>query len=469
MKTPFLGAAYTTRTNLLGVNQLINMYPVKAEDQAKEIGAFVQCPGLVQYMDTGLAGCRGLYRASNGIAYGVNGSTLYTFAAGAMAVIGTISTASGPVSMADNGVQLALVDGVAGYYVPLAGGALTQITADGFPNGSRQIDFADTYLIAFNPANGVFGISGNNDAAAWDALDFGSAEGSPDKNKALIVNYRELWLFGDQSGEIFTDSGAADFPWERFQGGFIEKGIAAPYTLKKLDNSVFMLGSDINGAGVVYRSEGFNMVRISTHAIEFALSTYSTIEDAIAWTYQQDGHSFYVLSFPAAGKTWAYDVSAGGWHERAGFEDGEFTRYPATWHIYTEGKHIVGDYASGKLYELSQSAYDYDGKPLKWLRSWRGTENEEKYVNYARLEVSAEVGHGLNGLVQGADPQCVIRYSQNGGRNWSNEITRALGQIGQFNARVSVARLPRARNMVFEISGTDPVKTALCGAFVDAE
>jgi hypothetical protein len=80
--------------------------------------------------------------------------------------------------------------------------------------------------------------------------------------------------------------------------------------------------------GIVYRANGYTAQRISTHAVEWQIQQYGNLSDAIAYTYQQDGHSFYVLIFPSANTTWVFDVATSLWHERAAFINGNVHTSP---------------------------------------------------------------------------------------------------------------------------------------------
>jgi hypothetical protein len=66
----------------------------------------------------------------------------------------------------------------------------------------------------------------------------------------------------------------------------------------------------------------YQPTRISTHAIEHALSQLLAPGRSFAFAYQQGGHEFYQLSVPGtedateAGGTWVYDFSTSQWHER---------------------------------------------------------------------------------------------------------------------------------------------------------
>ena len=138
------------------------------------------------------------------------------------------------------------------------------------------------------------------------------------------------------------DYGGPDFPLQRIQGAYNEIGCVAAYSVAKLDNGVFWLGADARGEGIVYRTNGYTGVRISTHAVEWQIQQYASMSDAVAYTYQQDGHAFYVLNFPTANTTWVYDAATQAWHERAGFVSGAFTRQRANCQCNFNGTIIVG-------------------------------------------------------------------------------------------------------------------------------
>jgi hypothetical protein len=333
-------------------------------------------------------------------------------------------------------------------------------------------------------------------------LDFASAEGSPDGLVAVIVNNREAWLFGTNSIEVWYDAGTPDFPLARIQGASNEIGCAAAFSVAKLDNSIFWLGQDARGRGIVYRNNGYTGVRASNHSIEWQIQQYGNISDAIAYTYQQDGHSFYVLTFPTVQKTWVYDVSTQSWHERAGWLNGNFIRYRPNCQVAFNSEIFLGDYENGNLYVYDLDVYADNGQIQKWLRSWRpipsGQNNLRRTAQHS-LQLDCETGVGLNGIdpndpldwffsttsgdeiitntgdfllfspptVEGADPEVMLRWSDDGGHTWSNEHWASMGRIGQYGRRVFWRRLGmtmKLRDRVYEVSGTDPVKIAIVGA-----
>lgn len=469
MKSPILGQAYTARSKTFACDRMVNFFPEMAPSDSKEPAALYGTPGLELLAQGIAAEVREIYVTSNDICLAVIGNTVYTYASGTLTSIGTINSSSGRIRIRDNGVDAIIVDGVNGYLVSLTTPAVSQITSPNFPNGATAVAYIDTYFITAIPGSQEYVISGQLDGTTWNSLDFASAEGNPDPLVSLIEVNRQLALFGPGSTEFATNSGDIDFPFTRIPGAYLEQGCLAPFSVAVIDNTVLWLGKNDNGANTVFRANGYTPVRISTHAVEYAMSTYSTVSDAFALTYQQEGHAFYCLIFPTEGKTWCYDIATNSWHERASFENGEFVRWRVNCHGYFQGKHLVGDYENGKIYEMSLDVFDEDGAPLKSLRSWRQQHNEKKRVFYSCLELDCETGIGLDGSVQGSDPQWMLRYSNDGGFTWSNEKWKSAGRIGEYSARVRWWRLGEGRDRVWEVSITDPVKRCIVGAYVDAK
>jgi len=499
MQTPILGSAYVARSINAADNRMVNLFPEIVPEAGKNPAFLNRAPGLRLLTTAGQGPVRGLW-TYGGIAYIVSGDTLYSMAGfGTPVLIGTVS-GTGPVSMVDNGTQLFIACGGPSYIYNNSTGAFGPITDPDFP-GALTVGYLDGYFVFIEPNSQKVWVTTLLDGTSIEPLDFASAEGSPDNLVSMIVDHREAWLFGTNSVEVFYDAGNADFPLQRIQGAYNEIGCAATYSVAKLDNGLFWLGSDARGQGIVYRSQGYSGQRISTHAIEYAIAQYGNISDAIAYTYQQEGHSFYVLTFPSADKTWVYDVSTQAWHERAGFDNGNFTRHRSNCQMAYNSEIVVGDYANGNLYAFDLDVYADNGSTQKWLRSWRALPTGQNNLNrtaHHSLQLDCESGVGLSGpeysdptylitesgfflttesgdfLISyegtptvGVDPKAMLRWSDDGGHTWSNEHWSPLGRIGVYQHRVFWRRLGmtlKLRDRVYEVSGTDPVKIAIMGA-----
>lgn len=496
MKTPILGATYVARSVNAADARMVNLFPEVVPEGGKEPAFLQRCPGLKYIVTVGTGPIRGMWPFGDFV-YVASGGELYRFDASYNTTLLGYINGSGPVSMVDNGTQLFVACNPDSFIYNTATGVFSQITDPDFP-GAVTVGYIDGYFVFNQPNSQRFWVTSLNDGTDIDPLDFASAEGNPDDVVALNVNHREIWLFGKSTIEVWYNAGAADFPLARLEGAFMELGCLAPYSIAKLDNSVFWLGADARGNGIVYRNNGYNGQRISTHAIEWQIQQYGVLNDAIGYSYQQDGHAFYVLTFPTANATWVYDVSTGAWHERAGWDGVKFVRHRSNCQANFNNQILVGDWLTGDLYSFDLDVYSDNNEPQRWLRSWRALptgQNDLKRTTHHSLQLDCETGVGLldvdtflllteddNFLVmengnyilsintvplQGVDPQIMLRWSDDGGHTWSNEHWASMGKIGEYYRRVFWRRLGmtlKLRDRVYEISGTDPVKVAIMGA-----
>lgn len=467
MKTPILGSSYVARSVNAADSRMVNLYPEMVPEGGKEPAFLNRCPGLHLEVVVGSGPVRGLWVLGENL-YAVSGSRLYKVSPTYVVTdLGAVSGA-GPVSMADNGIQLFVACNGPSYIYNANTGVFGQITDPDFP-GAVLVSYLDTYFVFNEPNSQKIWVTELLDGTSIDPLDFASAEGAPDGVVGIIADHRELWVFGTNSVEVWYNSGNADFPLARIQGAFNELGCAAPYSIAKMDNGLFWLGRDARGQGMVYRANGYTGQRISTHAVEWQIQQYGDLSDAIGYTYQQDGHSFYVLVFPSANTTWIYDVATQAWHERAGFVDGAFTRHRGNCQAFFNTNVMIGDHENGNIYSYDLTNYSDNGAPQKWLRSWRALptgQNNLKRTAQHSLQLDVESGVGLN-TGQGSDPQVMLRWSDDGGHTWSNEHWTSIGKIGEYGRRAIWRRLGmtmKLRDRVYEVSGTDPVKIAIMGA-----
>ena len=500
MRTPILGSSYVTRSVNAADNRMVNLFPEVIPEGGKEPGFLNRAPGLNFLQTVGTGPIRGLWVAkiSTSVFYVVSGVEVYKLSSttGTPTLIGTVS-GTGPVSIADNGAQIFFACNGPSFIYNINTGVFGPITDPDFP-GAVTVGFLDGYFVFNEPNSQKIWVTALLDGYDINALDFASAEGSPDGLVAVNVDHREAWLFGSDSVEVWYDAGLADFPLTRIQGAFNELGCAAAFSVAKLDNTLFWLGTDARGQGIVYKANGYNGQRVSTHAVEWQIQQYGNISDAIAYTYQQDGHSFYVLTFPSANATWVYDAATQAWHERAGWDNGSFTRHRSNCQCNFVGNIIVGDYQNGNIYTLDLDTYADNGQIQRWLRSWRalptGTNTLKRTAQHS-LQLDAQAGalltpiteyvyltteDGFKLITESYDnlvdettlsvnppPQFMLRWSDDGGHTWSNEHWAQGGAVGAYGTRIFWRRLGmtlKLRDRVYELSGTDPIQIAIMGA-----
>lgn len=359
----FVGPSNPSRSANVDLERTINYFAeIIGAGTPKVDRTFYACPGLAPFVVLPEGPVRGLFY-QDGRAFAVAGVHLYElFATQTYTVRGAVAAGNDPATLVSNGTaghQLFVVSGGLGYIFDLNTLAFAQIVADGFPNPCVMGAFADSYFLALQGQSNQYAVSALLDGTAWDALSVAQVSESSNAVLAFIVDHREIWLFGSKTTEIWYDSGDPSFPFQPIQGTFIEQGIIAPFSAGKLDNTVIWLGGDERGAGIVWKAEGYTPKRISTHAVESVIQGLPTYRNALAWTYQQDGHGFYVLYLPNADTTWVYDVAAQSWHERARWNDQTqlFEPHFGRCHAFGFGKHLVGSRLDGCVYEMSLGFY----------------------------------------------------------------------------------------------------------------
>lgn len=466
-KIGLVGPSYQELSLPFDAQRTINLYPVSDSQGGSEATALYGTPGLRTFATAGTGPVRGVYPAANGRAFTVSGSILYEILAnGSVINRGSLNTSSGIVTISENGFQLGVCDGDKVYMFTYDTNTFGIVTDPDLPS-CGGIEFIDGYFVVNQNNSGKFFISAINDGTSWDPLDFATAESSPDKLNRAINFLGQLGLFGSKSLEIWRDTGAALFPFTRISGN-APIGSIAPYTILPIDTSIFWVGSNDQGQGIVYRAQGFSPVRISTSPIEAILQKVRDPSLLRAWTYQQDGHPFYVITGENLETSLVFDISTELWHERAYLNaQGEYEQHLGSCAMYAFGKTLVGSRRDGRIYEMSQSFYDDDGDALQRRRIYTHLNDELKQVRYNSLQIGFEVGVGLQ-TGQGSDPLVSLRISPDGAKTWSKFYTTSIGKVGKYTQQVTFRRLGIQQQCTFEISISDPVKVAIIGSYLNS-
>lgn len=480
MRVPLNGAAYEARSIIANAQRCVNLYPELNQKDAPVKLTHYPTPGLQLLDDSQIAsGYRCLYRATNGDLFGVIGTQVFFIdRSWTPHLLGNITPGDGLVYMVDNGLVIAVVDGSPrGWAIDM--GITRQfglIVSDAF-YGADRVDYVDTYFLFNKPdsTQWYWSLSQVDYAmlvggTAFDALDIAAKSGYADKIVTLIVMHREIWLLGSLTTEIWYNSGAADSTFQSLPGAYIEHGCKAKDTIAKQDLCVYWLSQDLQGRVIVLKGASYTAARISTHAIENEFSSYTVINDAIGFTYQQEGHVFYQLTFPTEQKTWVWDESTKLWHERAWTDDdGNLLRHRANCSVNAYDTNVVGDWQTGKLYKYDLDTYTDNGQPISRIRGFPHLLNDGRRISYSQFIADVQVGTDtgeIGGSYYTNPPQMYLRWSDTRGASWSNRIGQSMGAVGEYYKQVQYQRLGLARDRVFELSWSIPTKTALNGAFV---
>lgn len=377
---------------------------------------------------------------------------------------------------------------------------------DGAFTGADVVDTVDNYFVYNDPNTQLFAAS---DALSpiTQPLSFASKDGSPDNLVSLIVDHREIYLLGENSSEVWTDVGAFPFPFQRIPGTSTQHGIVAKFSVSRVGNSFAYLSQNIRGQAQIMMMQGYTPTRISTHAVENTLVN-QYVGDAIAWTYQLEGHEVYVVSFPTLDLTWAYDNTSGMWHKWLWVDSNNvYHRHRGNCLALFQGMVLVGDWQNGKIYELDPNNYTDDGDEIRRLRRCPHLVEDLQREFFDELQLQFQPGVGIGGtftntniyvsdpyiiapaqisiipslatIVIGSatnidqtstytNPRAMLRWSNDGGSTWSREYWIPIGQQGKYKNRAIWRRLGTARDRVYEVVITDPVKAVIVSANLKA-
>lgn len=378
--------------------------------------------------------------------------------------VGTLLTSTGTIVLTDNGLAAYFCDGTHRYSYTYSGSVFAIQTDGGFTTGGRS-DVIDGFIVYNQPGTQNWGATSLNSVSS-PALSVGKKDGAPDNMVSLIVNNREIFLLGEATGEVWVDVGTFPFPFARVPGTSMQHGVAAVNSVAPLGNSFAFVSQDKRGQGVIVVMDGYQPKEISNHAVTNSLVN-QYIGDAVAFTYQLEGHEFYVVSFPTVDLTWVYDASTGMWNKWLDYSTGTYHRHRANCAALFQGLVLVGDYQNGTIYALDNSVYTDNGNPIRRLRRCPHLVTDFNQQFFEALQIQFQPGVGLP-TGQGSNPQAMLRWSNDGGSTWSNEHWKSIGLTGKYKNRAIWRRLGTARDRVYEVVVSDPVKAVIISANLKA-
>ena len=460
---PLFGVGLKGKSANVSAQQRVNLYGELQQDGEKTRLALFGRAGRSLLANLGDTPARG------GIAVGdrlfvVHRGTLWeTNNAGTLTNRGTISTTTGRVDLSTDGDVLLLTTGTNGYTFNLGTNMLTQVADGDFPQAANTCSWIDSnFIVDQGDDADQFQISA--DGSTWDALDVASAESAPDGLVRVFADHGEIVLLGEATTEFWGNTGAADFPFAPVRGSTIEYGLAARWSLSKYDSSLAGLFKNRMGQVQVMKLQGYQPIPISNPELDSIINSYASVSDATGFARMQGGHPFYQINFPTAEKSWEFDGLTGMWGEVQAGMNGERDRAEMCFDFVNRPR--VLDFENGKIYTVDPTLYADNGEAFRSVLVSRHFFADYSRVTVNRLFIDFESGVGL-ATGQGSNPQVMLRISRDGGHTWGNELRASMGKIGEYATRAEFRRLGTARDFVFEIAISDPVKRVIVGAGID--
>lgn len=520
----FVGAAYEAPSIYQDAQECINFYPeidpTKGEGSRGIVSLYPTC-GLEQVLQLNVGEVRGM-RALSGGQYliVVSGAIVYKVDTTMTATqIGVLLSTTGMVSITDNqmtveGLTAYIVDGANRYYwVAESNSFQVMPSTDGPWQGATVCDVLDNYILYTQPNTQNFAATDLGSPLSTAAY-YGTKDGAPDNIVGMIVDHRQIYLLGEKTTEVWVDvgsliQGVTTFPFQRISGTTMQRGCAAKYSVTRFGDAFLWVTKDERGKAMIGSVNGYQFLRVSTHAVENSLVGYD-VSDARAYTFQIEGHEFYVVTFPTANITWVYDLATQQWHKwlywNNAINNGSYQRHRTNCGAFFNGMNLAGDYENGKIYKLSQTVYTDNNDRIRRVRRAPHLVTDLQRQYFHELQIQFQPGVGVGGLsiedhtnvpdpfviaasefyniapedivwigndlittvTDAANPEAMLRWSNDGGSTWSNEHWVSIGKQGKYKNRAIWRRLGWSRDRIFEVAVSSPVKAVIISANLKA-
>lgn len=467
---PFLGNGIASKSAAVTRQRRVNVYLENREDEDKTTIVAYGTPGLVKQF-TLAAVVRGILGTSSKL-YAVAGGLFYQLsAAGATLYSAAVNSVYGYVSMAANPSQVLVVDGVQGYIYQ--GGALSVISAPAFPNGAKTCTFVSSYFVVEQPGSQNFWVSAVNDGTTWPSLAFSAASQYEDNILAVDGYIANLIAFSERHTEFWQAGTATPQPFQPILSATSEYGLDAIFSRAHIANSLIFSAHNPQGTTQICRIVGYGLEVISTPDLDNIIASFPVTSDAVALSYVIDGHPMYQITFPSAvvngtGRSFLYDCLTGVWSEtQTGLTAQYAQRHTGNLATFFAGSTIITDYANGNVYQFSSTQYTDNGVTILREICSRHASAGFNVFTLDEVYLDMEVGVGLNSG-QGVKPQVSLECSKDQGKTFVLQETASIGALGNYLVRVLWRRFGAARDFVFRVRMTDPVKFVITAGAVSA-
>lgn len=454
--------SYRRKAGGVSRERLVNMYPQMEPPSAAEPVVLKLSHGISDFATCGTGPIRGIH-TMGGVPYVVSGADLYSVSSAGVAThLGGGILGTAPVAMDDNGLELAIVNGLAGYLYSVSGGFVAIGDVD-FQNGAKSVTNLDGFLAFDWPGTGKFFVSASVNGASYPALAYGTAATKSDLVVAVRNVLQRLLIMGQKSIEMWANVGLANMPFERIPGAVSPRGIAASGAHTEEDGKLYFIGED----KAAYRLMDISAAeKISTAAMEEAWASYAKFDDVFMFSYRFAGHAFVVVTFPTVPATWVFDVSTGVWHERTSRD--ATGQLHARWRVNCAavafGRVLVGDSFSGKVGYLDDDVFTEFGQTMLGELITPPIHGKNKRVFQQELVLDLDAGRALS-TGQGSDPQVMVDISDDGGQTWTGpQLWGSAGQIGEHTKQLYWHNLGSFYKRAFRFTFSDPIRWTIIAA-----
>jgi hypothetical protein len=320
------------------------------------------------------------------------------------------------------------------------------------------VTFLDGYLVFSIPDGRIFHTA-LNDALTVNALSYATASSTADGLRRIVTHRGALIALGESSLEIWEDAGTTPFAFARIRAD-IDIGCVAEHTVATVADALMWVDQN----GVVRQLTASEPIRISTHALERAISSLTWDERrTLRAVYTHfNGHDFYAVTSPYW--TWEFDLATGLWHER---QSGGLQNWFAQGFESFNGNVVIGSSQDGSLHVVDDASETESGNPYLFLAQSAPVHAFPKGLIVDQLDVDILPGAGITGAnAEAADPKLMLDWSDDGGRTWTGGRIARLGRVGERLAIASFHQLGATRRAgrTFRLSCSSSVMRGILNA-----
>lgn len=390
-------------------------------------------------------------------------------------ILGTMDSFSGKVYIEENGLSTLPTDNGPGGQIAISDGSNIYVyTLNGEFSKAKDeegnlltflpgtLAFESSFFFCNDLNSNQIHISNINNARVWNSTGYSTIS---EKTISCLAFKNLLFVFGkDKSFLFYSNAQNEFFPYSQDTSRAWEYGCLAQGSLSSALGLMAWVGNTRYGNPTILFSTGGEPESISTPGIDSIINTFSNLSDAEGFIFQEDGHTFYQLTFYQDNFSLLYDFKSKKWTRLTDYTGENYNNIRQV--AYYEGKNklfaITKDSSSINIF--GNSIYTQDGKIVPRMILTNNYTQDERPYGIQEIDLEIEQGENQN------TSKISIGISKDRGRTFPINRMYTLGPIGERRRVLRWRKLGYARwwTLKFEFFSEDRFVILKCTGFIQA-